>query len=331
MATGGLLGPSISVIIAFRNARAHLDRCLAAISASHHKNYELILVDDASTDESSRIACGYTERIITLSARCGPAAARNRAAEQARAEILFFVDADVLCFPDTLGIVERVFQQNPDLDAVIGSYDDDPPETNFLSRYKNLTHHFVHQKGSIEASTFWTGCGGIRRHVFMSMKGFDESYLRPSIEDIELGYRLKRAGKRILLCKHLVVKHAKRWTLRSLLRSDVIGRAIPWTVLQLSYGEILDDLNVERTQRVSALLVCLAVLLGVLGLLRWWFFLGITLCLVPVLYWNRDLYQFYYRCGGLWFAIRATVMHWVYYIYSALAFGMGFLKYRFSQ
>jgi glycosyltransferase involved in cell wall biosynthesis len=325
------LKPSISVIIAYRNALAHLDRCLAAVRGSRHQNYELILVDDASTDESSRIAGRYTDRIITLPSRCGPAAARNRAAEQAQAEILFFVDADVICFPNTLDIVDGIFQQNPDLDAVIGSYDDDPPETNFLSRYKNLTHHFVHQKGSTEASTFWTGCGGIRRQVFMSMKGFDEAYRVPSIEDIELGYRLKRAGKRILLCKHLVVKHAKRWTLPSLLRSDVMGRAIPWTVLQLSYGEILDDLNLERTQRASAFLVCLAALLGMLGLLRWWFSLGITLCLVPVLYWNRDLYQFYHRCGGLWFAMRATVMHWVYYIYSALAFGMGLLKYRLSQ
>jgi GT2 family glycosyltransferase len=153
----------------------------------------------------------------------------------------------------------------------------------------------------------------------------------PSIEDIELGYRLKSAGKRIRLCKHLVVKHAKRWTLPSLLRSDVVGRAIPWTVLQLSYGEILDDLNVGRTQRASAFLVCLAALLGILGLFRWWLFLGIILCLIPVIHWNRDLYQFYYRCGGVGFALRATGMHWLYYLYSALGFGVGFLKYKFSQ
>jgi cellulose synthase/poly-beta-1,6-N-acetylglucosamine synthase-like glycosyltransferase len=241
------------------------------------------------------------------------------------------VDADVVCFPDTLDLVEGIFQQDPDLDAVIGSYDDKPPETNFLSRYKNLTHHFVHQKGSTDASTFWTGCGAIRRDVFNSLNGFDESYRTPSIEDIELGYRLKRAGKRIRLCKELVVKHAKRWTLPGLLQSDIFGRAIPWTVLQLSYGEILNDLNVERTQRASAVLVCFAALLALLGLLKGCFFVGISLCLIPVLYWNRDLYQFYYRCGGISFALRATIMHWLYYFYSSLAFGVGFLKFRFGQ
>jgi len=98
----------------------------------------------SSSDGSAEIARRFTDRIITLSSCHGPAFARNRAAEQARGALLVFMDSDVFCFPDTLDTIEEVFREEPDLAAVIGSYDDDPPERNFLSRYKNLTHHFVH-------------------------------------------------------------------------------------------------------------------------------------------------------------------------------------------
>ena len=71
-----------------------------------------------------------------------------------------------------------------------------------VSQYRNLLHHFVHQHGNSEASTFWAGCGAIRRSVFEEMGGFDEQrFPTPSIEDIELGYRLRQAGHRILLDK----------------------------------------------------------------------------------------------------------------------------------
>ena len=65
----------------------------------------------------------------------------------------------------------------------------------FLSQYKNLVHHFYHHRGKREASTFWSGCGAVRKQAFLDAGGFDvERYTRPSIEDIELGYRLIKAG-----------------------------------------------------------------------------------------------------------------------------------------
>jgi len=323
--------PSISVIIPFYNASVYLERCLKALASSSHRNFELVLVDDGSTDRSPEIARQFTDRIVTLSSCQGPAVARNRGAEEARGAILFFMDADVFCFPDTLETIERAFKEEPDIAAVIGSYDDDPPEHNFLSRYKNLTHHFVHQLASPEGSTFWTGCGAIQKSVFQELKGFDESYRRPSIEDIELGYRLRARGGRIRLCKHLVVKHAKRWSFLSLLRSDLMDRAIPWTVLQLSHGQILDDLNVTRLQRAAAFFVCLALLLVLVALKRPAFLLGTAFCLALVTYWNRQLYGFYWRRGGPWFALRAMGMHWFYYLYSVAGFVFAYLRFKVAR
>ena len=99
------------------------------------------------------------------------------------------------------------FSENPDLAALIGSYDDAPGEKNFLSQYKNLFHHYTHQHGKVEASTFWGACGAIRREIFLSMAGFNDNYRQPCIEDIEFGYRLKQEGYKIRLCKSIQVKH----------------------------------------------------------------------------------------------------------------------------
>ena len=63
-----------------------------------------------------------------------------------------------------------------------------------VSQYRNLLHHFVHQHGHAEASTFWAGCGAIRRAAFDAVGGFDAArFPRPSIEDIELGLSAPRA------------------------------------------------------------------------------------------------------------------------------------------
>jgi GT2 family glycosyltransferase len=319
--------PTISVVIPFGNAAAHLPACLSAVAGSRPAPCELILVDDASSDGSSAIAAGSGAKVMTLPRRRGPAFARNRGAETASGEILFFIDADVLCHPDTIARVAEAFSKDAGLSAVIGSYDDDPPVRTFLSRYKNLTHHFVHQQASTQASTFWTGCGGVRRGVFREMGGFDESYGRPSIEDIELGYRMRAAGHRIELRKDLLVTHAKAWTVRSLLQSDIFDRAIPWTALQLQYGALLNDLNVSTGQRVAALLAWAAATASGAGFILPSLWFAAAVAELGIIAINRRQYRFYHHKGGLIFASGCAIMHLLYYLYSSVAFCAGCLLY----
>jgi GT2 family glycosyltransferase len=133
--------------------------------------------------------------------------------QAARGEQLFFIDADVYVHPETVGLVAAAFAADPTIDALFGSYDGNPRAGSLLAQYKNLFHHYVHQQGSYEAATFWSGCGAIKRSVFLKMGGFDQNlYRRPCIEDIELGARLVRAGHRIVLRKDIQATHLKRWT-----------------------------------------------------------------------------------------------------------------------
>ncbi len=323
--------PGLSVIIPVHNAAAHLERCLAAIFSSRFRDFECIVVDDGSTDGSAEVAERLGCRVFRPATNQGPATARNVAAKEARAEILFFTDADVVVTPDTLGHVKNHFDQASSLDAVIGSYDDDPPGPRFLSQYKTLQQHFVHQTSSQQAIASWSGCGAVRKELFTRLGGFSEVYTRPSVEDIEFGYRLRADGARILLDKGLQVKHWKQWTLGKLLRTDIFDRGVPWTELILSSSSMPRDLNLQVSQRLSVVLMHLAVA----ALAAWAIFFrdspaGFVTPLAAtgaVAAMNVRFYVFLARRRGIWFALRAIPFHFLYYYYSGIAFVIGALRY----
>lgn len=260
----------VSVVVPARNCPEQLRYCLNKLAESTCRAYEVIVVDDASTDDTGSVAEEFGAQLTRLPERMGPAGARNEGARLASSEILYFVDADVGVHPGNVGAVLACFDEDSELDALFGSYDTVPTEPNFISQYRNLFHHFVHQQGHEQASTFWSGCGAIRRQLFLDFGGFDPGlYDRPAIEDIELGARLVRAGHRIAVKKQIQVTHLKRWTLWGMIRTDVFDRGIPWTRLILREGSLPNDLNTSMAQRVSLLLV--AALVVVFALAAWFF------------------------------------------------------------
>lgn len=314
---------TISVIVPERNGGAKLRMSLSALTKATPPPTELIVVADGDTDESWRIAEEFGARVLRIPKAQGPARARNLGAREAQGDILFFVDADVVITPDSIHQVEVAFSHDPQLAALFGSYDDEPGEGNFLSQYKNLLHHYVHQISREEASTFWAGCGAIRRQIFMEFGGFDESYEKPCIEDIELGYRLKRSGHRIRLSKNLQVKHLKRWGIISLTKSDFFDRALPWTELILRDKQFVNDLNLRFSSRLSVVLTY-GLLLALIGGF-WWPGLFAVACLliISLLIFNAPVYRFFLQKRGFWFMIRTLPWHWFYYFYSGLAFAIG--------
>lgn len=325
----------LSVIIPVYNARAFLDRCLGALQRSTFTDYECIVVDDASTDDTRAIAANHGVRVIALGENGGPARARNHAARQAHGEIVVFIDADVCVHPDTLARIDAHFREAPAADAVMGSYDDTPADPSFVSQYKNLFHHYVHQQSRTNAWTFWAGCGAVRREVFLRFGGFDESYRRPCIEDIELGFRLHAAGHRIDLDPTIQVTHLKRWTLLNLMRTDVRDRGVPWFILMMRHRTMPPDLNVTLAHRVSVGLVGLLLLASALALLLplagVWDWRQTLLAYVPMLslgaaaliVLNQKFYAFYVRKRGLAFALGTVPLHWLYYAYCGVSVLLG--------
>jgi hypothetical protein len=327
---------TVSVVIPVYNAEPYLAACLECVARLNPAPLECIVADDGSTDGSAEIArrAGFT--VLSCGQRRGPAFARNLGAARARGEFLLFLDADVLAPPDVVARVLDRFEEDPARDAVIGSYDSRPADPGFGSQYRNLLHAFTHQHSRPETSTFWTGCGAIRRRVFLEQGGFRET--AQWLEDIELGLRLRQAGHPIWLDKGLQVKHLKKFGLLQILKIDLIGRAIPWTRLILRFRSMPADLNLRWEHRVSVLLACLAVPALALstGLGGGWTALaasaasaGFVAALLATL--NRAFYRFLAERRGLWFAARAFPFHYLYFLCCGLGFAAGTLLHLFSR
>jgi len=311
--------PEISIILPVYNAKEYLVRSLTAFESVQPKNFELIVVDDRSSDDSPEFAQRYADVVLRMEKNSGPAQARNRGTRASRGPILLFLDADVRIYPDTIAKVLSVFHKDPGISAVFGSYDSVPPEKNFFSQYKNLHHHYVHQKGNSDAKTFWAGCGAVRKADFNEVGGFSAEFANPSIEDVELGYKFIEKGKSIKLLKDLEVTHLKKWTLFSLLKADILYRAIPWTLLALKKG-LPRDLNFQLSDRISG--IAASFLFLSLFFLWIWPLAGLFVLLLAalLLFLNRELYIFFARKKGVAFTLCAIPYHWFYYLYSTLTF-----------
>jgi GT2 family glycosyltransferase len=312
----------LSVIIPVYNDQENLARCLDALDRSLMKDFQLIVVDDASRVSCEAIAAHRCDEFLRLAQNSGQSAARNLGAEKAIADVLFFLDSDIMVEPDTLGQILEEFQKHPEISALFCSFQHDTPPRNFFSQFKNLQHHFTHQVARREAVTFCGGFGAIYREVFREIGGFQEE-LR-FMEDVEMGYRLHKAGHRILLCPAIQLTHNKRYTLASLINSDLFQRAIPWTRIMLERSVYRNDLNTSSNNVTSVVVVFLmlvAVLIP-LGGFRGFFAVELLLLFILVLL-NRPFLAYVHKLRGIGFAVRTVGMIWLQYAYSGFGLLLG--------
>jgi GT2 family glycosyltransferase len=318
-----LHGPTVSIVVPFHRNLTYLRRCLAAFQPLPERA-EVIVVADAAVDDCRPLVQEFGARLLEIPGPSGPAVARNRGAAVALGEVLVFVDSDVVVACDALSRIVGRFASEPHVQAVFGTYDDLPGAENFVSQYKNLSHAFVHRSSRTEATTFWSGLGAIRTRAFWSVGGFDERFPRPCIEDIDLGYRLHARGNVIRLDHDLRGCHLKKWTVRTMIASDVLDRGIPWTQLIVRAGRVQNDLNIKDAYRVSVVLAY--ALLAVLALSAaaspvW---LVAALPILGSLYvLNQRFYSFFVKTRGVPFTLRLMPLHYLYHLCNGFSFAAG--------
>ncbi len=318
----------LTVIVPAYQCPEQLQDCLPALKAQADDRVEIIVVDDASPDEATaRTARAFGVNVLRLPQNAGPAAARNFAARQARGRILLFVDADVVVAPDVLQRVRTAFADDPELSALFGSYDTNPRARSLISQYRNLLHHIMHQSANEEACTFWSGLGAIRRDVFLDAGGFDtRKFPRPSIEDIDLGYRITSRGHRIRLDKKLQATHLKHWRLMPMIRTDVMDRAYPWALLIFRTGKMANDLNVSLGQRLSVLLTFLMLATIALGLFDPIWFVGGAMILLAVTALNFPIFARLRALRGTLFSLACIPLYLIYLICSGVGAGLAIAR-----
>jgi GT2 family glycosyltransferase len=325
--------PTVSVVMPVYNGRSHLASSLSAVMGiDDPRLLEVIVVDDGSSDGSAAFAAELGASVLSSGGRqTGPAAARNVAARQAVGDLLVFIDADVVPHADALARIVECFDQ-PDVVAVFGSYDEHPRHPGFMSQYMNLRHHHGHQSASLDADTFWAGLGAVRRTAFQAVGGFDaERFPVPSVEDIELGGRLRAAGGRIRRDPSIQGKHLKQWSFAGVVHTDVFRRALPWAQLMLENPGAFGDLNLRASERLKAVLagaLAMATLLALGGLLSAW--VPVALAASAWLA-TRSLTSRFAQTNGWWFALRALFIHQLYYLYSTAAYVLSVVRWHWLR
>jgi GT2 family glycosyltransferase len=296
--------PKISVVMPCYNAERLLPECLAALRASRGVDFELVLVDDSSTDRSRAIAEEHGATVVPSGGRLGPAGARNVGVEHARGGIIFFVDSDVMVRPDTLARLADAFDRDPALDGVIAVQAPAMRFRNICSLYKNLWMYWTYvRRAGEDVPLFYTTAAAIRRQAFVDSGGFDLNYTNPNVEDTDYGQKLARLGYRIRILPDLEVEHVKGYDLAGLLRVDFL-RSMSLARLKLrKRSETLtqNDTSVPTGSIVSVPLAGLAVLLLLAALVsgNGPALLGFCLVVAVILVLNEPFLRLVRTHGGL--------------------------------
>ncbi|GAB5496064.1 MAG: hypothetical protein Phyf2KO_11440 [Phycisphaerales bacterium] len=324
----GARSAPISVVIPVHNGGENLDSAVRAVLESSVVPADIIIADDGSTDGAPERAADIDARVRVLRVSDnpgGPARARNAGAQDATQDIIVFVDADVRVQRETLAALIEPLRQESGVIASFGSYDSTPEAAGAVSIYANIRHHYVHQNAGVEAETFWSGLGAVQREAFLDVGGFDETFTKPSIEDVELGVRLRKNG-RIKVVKGATATHLKRWSLGNLWRTDVVARALPWGRLSVEHEELRGSLNSSRREQLAALLaglLCLAVLLLPITLAAMGTFAAAASVVIPAGLWgwlNRKLFGLIARRGGVVAFVVGVLLHFCYFLYAVVTY-----------
>jgi len=222
----------------------------------------------------------------------------------------------------------NVISRQPAISAFYGSYDDAPAHGTLVSSYRNLLHHYTHQHAAHaeeRISTFWCGCGVVRRELFLELGGLSNFYKNPSIEDIELGTRLAAKGIGVHIFPEMQVQHLKKWTLQSWLYTDVFRRGIPWVQLMRATKTWPSQLNFSWSQRIAAPAAIARVVSILLVAANSVFAVAAAASLVVFLVPNWRFFDLVRRKKGLLASLETIPLHMIYALVCVGSAAAGFL------
>lgn len=310
----------VSVIIPNYNGGSTIGKCLRAVLASRHDNFEVIVVDDASQDNSIAEIEQYPCKLVRLAQHGGAATARNMGAQHARGGIFFFTDADCLLRDDTLALAAATLATEGPGAIVGGTYTVAPYDRRFCSRFQSVFINYFEARHAPAADYLATHALAMDADIFRRHRGFAEGSL-PILEDVEFSHRLRRAGCRLVMNPAIQVRHIFEYSLLRSLRNAFV-KSTYWTCYAIGNRDLLADSG--TASRELKLNVCAYVFNGLL--LLGYFLSGKTglLVLMPVLlafnlYANRGLLLAFQRAEGQGFAVMATLYYLLLYPVAVVA------------
>jgi len=304
----------VSVIIPNRNGGATIGKCLEAALASHYDNFEIIVVDDASQDNSISVIEQYPCKLVRLARHKGAALARNRGAQHGRGGIFFFTDADCLLQSDTIALAARTLASGGAEAIVGGTYTPAPYDRRFCSRFQSVGINYAETRRAPAADYIATHALAINADCFRKHQGFAATPM-PILEDVEFSHRLRRAGCRLVMNPAIQVQHIFNYSLLRSLRNAYI-KSKYWTCYAIGNRDLLADsgtASVELKVNVCFFVCNVLLLAGYCVSGQTWLLLLMSLALAFNLFVNRGLLLAFRRAEGSGFAVSATLYYLLLY------------------
>ena len=302
----------ISVIVPAYNSAGTIGKCLEALFSSPCDDFEVIVVDDCSSDGSHEIVRQFPCKLIRLEERSGAARARNIGAQNSCGKVLFFIDSDCVVQENTLSVLERTFDAAEEV-VLGGSYTMVPFDDRFFSTFQSVFIHYSETKRK-DPDYVASHAMAIGKDLFEKSGGFPEDFM-PIIEDVEFSHRLRRAGTILRMEPAMLVRHIFNFTLSKSLR-NAFRKSKYWTAYSLKNRDLLNDSGTAsrelKTNVVSCLLVLCIILMS-------FFFRGSVVlpAVLPILglniYVNRNFLALLRDAKGLAFAVSAAVYYMAVY------------------
>ena len=211
--------PRVSVVVCSYNSERTMEACLASLEVLNYPDYEVIVVNDGSTDRTLEIAERYPYCRIISQPNKGLSAARNVGADAATGEIVAYTDSDCVADPDWLTyLVGKMEAANL---AACGGPNFPPPEDSLVPAAVAVspggpTHVLI----SDEVAEHIAGCNmAFRRDVLLQLGGFDPVY-RAAGDDVDICWRFQDAGHAIGFSAAAIVWHYRRNTVKAYLNQQ---------------------------------------------------------------------------------------------------------------
>ncbi len=304
----------ISVIIPNYNRSTTIGKCLEAVFSSQYKNFEIIVVDDCSTDSSVEIIKRFPCRLIQLDKHSGAAKARNAGADNSTGEILFFIDSDCLAQKNTLSTVNSAMSEHSgDYTIVGGTYTTAPFDDTFFSTFQSIFVNFFETKRK-EPDYIAAHAMAISAYYFKSSGGFREQIL-PMLEDVEFSHQLRENGCKLVINPEILVQHIFNFSLAKSLR-NALKKSMYWTIYSLNNKDLLADSGTASAElKINGMSHLLSMLILCLSLISVNFtFLWLIIMIFAVnLFINKGLLLAFYRIKGLPFTIIAILYYTTLY------------------
>jgi glycosyltransferase involved in cell wall biosynthesis len=198
----------VSVVIPAYNAEKTIGACLKALSEQDYGGaFEVVVVDDGSTDSTPEVASGFKNVRLIRQENAGPAAARNKGAQEAKGDIILFTDSDCAPEGDWVSQIVRSFEEEPDISGVKGRYKTRQKE--LVARFVQLEYEdkYDYMERHRYIDFIDTYSAGFKKEVFLRMQGYDPEFPVACAEDVELSYRMSRQGHKMVFNPRAVVDH----------------------------------------------------------------------------------------------------------------------------